>query len=100
MADTTAAAAPVSTPFYLQPALWIALLTPLCALLSAKLGVTLDAATIASVLLPVAALVFGLLHHSATVTAAQITAHGVVTAAAAQAAASTPATAAAALGKV
>lgn len=82
MADQTPTpAAPTPTPWYLQPALWIAVLTPLCGLIATKLGVVLDAAQVAGILIPVLGLIVGLLHHDATVTAAQIDAHAQTTSA-------------------
>lgn len=44
---------PVQTPFYLDKALWLAVLTPLILIINAKFGTALDPAVVAGIVISV-----------------------------------------------
>lgn len=66
--------APDITPPWLDKGLWVAVLTPLCALLAAKLGLYIDPVVLAAALLPLALYVLGHKNKTALLQAARINA--------------------------
>ncbi len=73
---------PIVTPWYLDKAFWLVLLTPLCAILASKLGVSVNPAEAVALILPVVAYILGHKWKTATLQAAKMagqTAAGSVT---------------------
>ncbi len=62
------------TPAYLDKGLWVAVLTPVLAILNQKFGLTLDPISLVALALPVAAFIIGHKWKSGTIAAAQVTA--------------------------
>lgn len=62
------------TPWYQDKALYLAVLTPLCLLLSKKLGLALSAEELAALLMPVVAFIVGHKWKSGTIASAQVAA--------------------------
>jgi len=63
-----------NTPFWLDKSLWVAILGVLFAALNKKFGLGLDAAEVATILIPVAAYIAGNKWKSATIVKAEIAA--------------------------
>jgi hypothetical protein len=73
MADTPAAPADVSvTPAYLDKGLWVAVLTPILAILNQKFGWALDSVAIVGVMLPLVAFILGHKWKSSNIAVAQV----------------------------
>lgn len=63
-----------TTPFYLDKALYLAVLTPVFVWLNQKFGLALDATSIIGLVLPVVVYIVSHKFKSATISAAQVTA--------------------------
>ena len=66
---------PIVTPWYLDKAFWLVILTPVCAILASKLGLNINAADLVGLVLPVVAYVLGHKWKTATLQAAQMAAN-------------------------
>jgi hypothetical protein len=62
------------TPFYLDKGLWVAVLTPIVAVLNQKFGLTLDPLALIGILLPIGLYIVGHKWKSGTIAAAQVAA--------------------------
>lgn len=78
MSDPTAAPAvnndPAAgvTPFYLDKGLYVALLTPVAAVLNQKFGIALDPIVVVGLMLPIVGYILGHKWKSGTIAAAQV----------------------------
>lgn len=72
MPDSTSTPDPIVTPFYLDKALWVTVLTPLLAFLASKLGISLDPVAIVGLVLPIVAYIVMHKWKTATLQAATI----------------------------
>lgn len=82
MAETVPSPAPDApdvTPPWLDKGLWVAVLTPLCAFLAAKVGFWIDPMVLTASLLPLVAYVWGHKYKTAQLRAARINAAAAVT---------------------
>ncbi len=71
MADPVAAD-PIVTPFYLDKALWVTVLTPLLAFIASKLGISLDPIVVVGLILPIVSYIVMHKWKTATLQAATI----------------------------
>lgn len=71
--DTTGAPA-YSTPFYLDKALWVVVLTPILLIINQKFGFTIDANAVLGFVLPAVAYILGHKWKTGTLQKAQIAA--------------------------
>jgi hypothetical protein len=62
------------TPFYLDKGLWVAVLTPIVAVLNQKFGLTLDPLALIGIMLPIGLYIVGHKWKSGVITVAQVNA--------------------------
>ena len=72
------------TPFYLDKAVWVAVLSPLFLWLNQKFGLTMDAGQLAALALPIVAYILGHKWKSGVISVAQVNAQAAAVAPAAQ----------------